>query len=109
VPHGATTLGQIEQARARGPAVFARWEAMTRCPAGKWEGSPPVRARVYDPVRKAALRLRDDPDPRVRLLALHREDDARMLFAFEARCELHLEREETREERQGDRARKRRR
>ncbi len=39
---------------------------------------------VYERLRKPALRLRRDPDPHVRALALHLEEDGRSLERMEA-------------------------
>ncbi len=61
---------------------------------------------VYEQVRKRALRLRRDPDPRVRALANHLEEDARMIRLFEARVEEFVDRDDKRAQRQNDRRRR---
>ena len=58
------------------PRVRAR-ALRSSCPCHvSWE--------AYERLRKPALRLRKDPDPGVRAIAHHLEDDARELQAMEA-------------------------
>lgn len=68
------------------PAVRA--EALRRsCPCHvSWD--------AYAQLRPSALRLRDDPVRRVRSLAEHLEDDARMIQNFEGRLDWVSDRDE---------------
>ncbi len=49
---------------------------------------------VFDRLRKPAQRLRKDPSPEVRALALHLEEDARLVANFEADLDRAADRED---------------
>ena len=49
---------------------------------------------IFEPLRKAAKRLQKDPDPTVRMLALHIERDAEEIATLEAMRDLLEEEEE---------------
>ena len=53
-----------------------------------------VSWEAYERLRKPALRLRKDPDPAVRAIAHHLEDDARELQAMEADVRRWLDEDE---------------
>ncbi len=64
------------------PTADVRAAALRRiCPCHlTWE--------LFAPLRKAAKKLQQDPDPEVRALALHVEEDAEQIAALEALREL---------------------
>lgn len=116
--HVERALERVEQDRRQHPLTEAE---IQRLIAEYQSEDPRVRARAlrnscpchvsweaYERLRKPALRLRKDPDPAVRVIARHLEDDARELQAMEADLRRWLDEDERLEDVRGRAERRKR-